>query len=254
VIIISGQNIRRRQTVRRARQKNKKLSTRGLVVIVISVVLVCVGIVGYFYLKPQSATNETNESAQTIRKYTTFQTAIKEQYDDAKPSFIGERSELELVAQYFATNIFTLWGVQNEDDYNGKDMIPPANAKDFDQQAKNNLVFQFNQIVQSYGAANLPIVSHVEVGSESADRILYDGQRYTAYNVSVVMSYQDGTLPGTVNDDVALANQLLQAWVHSAELAFFWLPNEDEIGGEWKLSSMTDLISNEHALRADDEY
>jgi len=254
VITISGQNVRKRQTVRRGRQKKSKLSTRGLAAIVASVLLVCVALVGYFYLRPQPTTDDTNEQAETMRQYTTFQLEIKDQYDAAKPTFTGEHAELELVAQYFATNVFTLWGVQNEDDYNGKDMIPAANVKDFDQQAKNNLVFQFNQIVQAYGRDNLPIVSHVEVGRASSDRILYDGQRYTAYNVAVVMSYQDGTLPGTTNEDAALASQLLEAWVYSAELEFFWLPTEDELDGEWKLASMTDLISNEHARRADDEF
>jgi len=242
------QTMRSRKAVQRGRkqQKRKKLSTRGLYAIVAAIAVVCLGV--FWYINSRSVRQDTDgQVVHPSRQYTTFQEAIRAEYDAAKGTFTGERSEVDLVARYFATNVFTLWGVMSEDDYNGKDLIPEANANDFDQQMKNNLVFQFNQIVSAYGANNLPIVTSVEVEDIMASTILYDDSRYSGYTATVFMTYQDGTIEGTKNANIDLATRLLQNWAYSADLEFFWIPAETGDGGEWKLASMKGLVSNETA-------
>jgi len=215
-------------------------------------VVLCLLVVWYFYAR-FSHVDVNQGVSSSARQYTSFQEQIKTEYDAAKGTFTGDQSEVELVAKYFATNVFTLWGVMSDDDYNGKDMISEAHMKDFDQQMKNNLVFQFYQIVSNYGAKNLPIVTNVDVDDVRAVRIIYDSNYYKGYSTEVIMTYQDGTVAGTTNDNVELAGRLLENWAHSADLEFFWLPAEEGDGGEWKLASMKNLISNEQVKNDNDE-
>lgn len=228
-------------------QRKKKLSWGKIILTVVLVVALIIGCYfgyRYFFGNKQA---EQEEVVAPERLRTTFQEQINAEYNENKATFVGDKSELDIVAKYFAINLFTLWGVQNEDDYNGKDMIPKENFNDFDQQVKNNLVFQFSHIVETYGAGNLPIATAVELDDVISERMEYDLDYYNGYNATLIMQYQDGTVTGTMNDDVAKAKLLLQNWVYKADVVFFWIPNEEGDGGEWKVGSMKNVISNEKA-------
>jgi len=234
------------------RRRGKKKIKVGRIIIVSILALVIVGGGGYFAItklfppapEPEPIT-ETVEP-EPVRLRTSFQDAVNEEYAAAAESFVGDESELDLVARYFAINLFTMWGVENDGDYNAQDMIPEDKLGDFDKQVKANLFFRFPKIVATYGAENLPIASGLELTDVIYESVEYQGNYYDGYNATILMSYQDGTLEGTKNTDIAKANALFNQWVYSADVVFFWLPNE-EGGGSWKVGIMKNVASNNAA-------
>ena len=238
------------EEIRQTRKKKKKVR-KGRLYFLVFLALVIVGGAGFGIkmLLDKPVVEEPVVPTEPVvvgRQYTTFQTSKREEYDAAKPTFIGDEAEVSLVTQTFATELFTMWGAENSGDYGGKEFIPAANLDAFDKNVQNNLYFRFPKIIEAYGAKNLPIVTNVEIEEITYGEVSYGDDYYDSYRVSVIMRYQDGTTEGTLNDDPVKAGEFLQQWVYSVEtIEFFFVPNETEgEPGQWYLSEMNHMISH----------
>lgn len=232
----------------RRKKKKKKLKVGRIIIALIIVLALVVG--GYFVftkiLFPSNTaepevTEEISEEVVYVKPMTTFAEQAKAEYEGTEKW--GDESEVYVAAKYFGTSLFTMWGTDPSlVDYSGLDMLPDLHAADFDKQVRNNMYFQFPQVVAKYGAENLPIVTNVESTVDDWSYIEYNGEYYDSYTVTMIMYYQDGTAEGTQNEDYEKTNELLQQWVRSATVEFFWLPNEDG-SGSWKVASVKHVVN-----------
>lgn len=229
----------------RRQKRKRKRRKRYVIFLVILLLLGSGGYATFIYLTPtpsDAPSKEEDMPTEKARQYTTFQTKIGEEYNAAKASFVGDESELPLVAKYFGMNLFTMWGAQNDTDYNGKDLIPIEYQENFNTLVRNNLYFRFDKMVEAYGANNLPIVTDVSVPEDKivAATATYNGKEYDGYDVTLLMQYQDNTIEGTQSEDLTKTNELLVQWVKSADVIFFFIANESG-GGQWYVGQVSKL-------------
>lgn len=233
--------------VRRKKKKKKLRVGRILFIGLLIIALIFGG--AYFAITKFMPKEDEKEIVEEptevvpVRLRTTFQDQVNEEYEAARHSFVGDASEIDLVARYFGINMFTMWGVEHDSDYNGQDMIPGEYHGAFDKQVKNNLFFRYPKILETYGAENLPIVTSVAPIDVIYESVEYHGNYLDGYNATLIMTYQDGSIDGTMNTDITKANELFNQWVHAADVVFFWIPN-GEGGGEWKVGIMKNVLSN----------
>ena len=235
-----------------SRRNRRKRVRKGRVILVsiLALVLVLAGIYGVtrFFNRGGGGDVPIPTEQEPSTSLTTFQEKINAEYTAAVPTFDGSEDEATLAVQYFATNLFTMWGVDPMIiNYRGQDMIPAEFLDMFNTQVTGNLYFQFPKIVEQYGKENLPIVVEVVPTLDNQMWTTYNDEDYDGYAFDVVMHYQDGTIEGTKNTDQEKANQLLQQWVHSAHIEVFWIPATDGTPGSWKVSLVTNLVNNANA-------
>ncbi|MGL5042112.1 MAG: hypothetical protein ACRC6X_03285 [Culicoidibacterales bacterium] len=247
------------EPINATRTRKKKPKRKAPKIIILLIILISIG-VGLFYgvsfLLNQSVETTPPDQTQTTaivepvgREYTTFQERKNQEYLDQRVNFVGDSSEVALVAQKFAMDLFTVWGTKSVDDYGGKEFIPENNSGDFDKNVKNTFYFRYDDTVKRYEAENLPIVVEVTVGEPKSRSVGYEGvggyKTYDGYAVSLELKYQDGNIEGTKNKDIQKANELLAQWIHKVKTAeFFFIPGaESGTPGTWYLSEMNNLTS-----------
>lgn len=227
------------------RGKKKKRKVLLVFIVIFVIVLIVSGSITAFIMYNYSKKSEGSLVApppQNVRKYTTFQEQKRANYEQIKLTFTGEDAEVPVITDVFATELFTIWGMQNADDYLGKDFIPPLNEQQFKKMTQDNLFFRLDAIKKMYGENNMPIVVSTEV-SDFIDYppIYYGEETFEGRRVKVTMHYQDGTVEGTQNDDGAAVNSILNQWVIEAEFVWFYHPTEQK----WYIGKIDSIKSKE---------
>jgi|GEM_PF-3201131 len=238
---------------RRRRPKKKPKKRIGRIIIALFLVLALFigsgyAVVKLFFDKPEEIVEPSTTVVIEEPQNTTFQQAIDAEYAAVSPGFWGGYEELDLVARYFAINFFTLWNVENNNDYHGKDLVPTAYFDAFDKNVKNNLLFRYPTMLDMYGLKNMPIVSGAWIDhEESFGTDVYCGNDWcTAYELPIYIDYQTNTLDGTRYEDPTKAAEFLPNWIRQVVVTFYWEPHE-EGGGSWKIGEMKRMVSNADA-------
>lgn len=243
------ENIKQRKSKRGKKKKRKMVI---MFIVIFTIVLLISGSITAFMMYNYSKKNippVVPPVSQNVRKYTSFQEIKRANYEQVKVGFIGDDTEISVITDVFATELFTIWGMKSADDYLGKDFIPALNEQQFKKMAQDNLFFRLDEIIKKYGANNMPIVTTTEV-SDFIDypTIYYGEETFEGRRVKVTMHYQDGTVEGTQNDDYAVVNTVLNQWVIEAEFVWFYNSTEQK----WYIGKI-DNVKSKEMLPSDEE-
>ncbi|GBU10617.1 hypothetical protein AwErysi_02330 [Erysipelotrichaceae bacterium] len=231
------------------RRKKKKRLRKGRLALIIILLLVLVG--GGIYLATRMLVKEQNteiveDQPELVDRYTTFQIAKNEEYQAVKNTYIGSEDEVKLVAEKFSYDLFTMWGVEHSFDFGGQEFIPAEQASTFEKNIANTLYFRFDETKMKYGVSNLPIITGVDADITDGGYVTHaDGNVYDAYDVELILEYQNGEIEGTDYDDLAVANTFLQQWPSHVERASFFFVPDEEGGGQWFLSILNGMTTHE---------
>lgn len=235
------------QPLRRRKKPKKRTGKKiGITVICLLVIAIC----GYFifqqFIKQTAPVDEITNIVEEVptKKVTTFQEETNKQWDSLKEAgFTGTQEEATLASQVFALNLFTIWGVNNADEYNGQDFIPEEYKDAFNKTIQNTLLFRYPTLIDTYGVDNLPIVVAVTAELDSESYATFRDTKYDSYTFTVTMQYQDGTFAGTTNADSLKTQELVNKWVHSAEITMFYYTNDEGVG-QWLVSEVINVVGN----------
>ncbi len=118
---------------------------------------------------------------------------MKTAYDEVSKALqkSDEEAEAQALAKLFVADFFTLSNKDSETDIGGLDYIPSGVYEDMEMYARFYFYNNYSMIVSELGKDQLPTVTDVTIKDTEPADIVYDGQSYSGYKVSVEIAYAD---------------------------------------------------------------
>ncbi|TLG73942.1 hypothetical protein [Culicoidibacter larvae] len=207
-------------------RKQKRKKNKRLPIIIGMVVVILLGVGGYFVWQMFSnptppTTGSTNNNAKVL---TEQQKAYLASYEKLKP-FSGTEEEAQLAMQNFVVQFFTLSNVETLEQMGGLDFIMPGTVDEFKVNASGTYLFRLEELKEMYGLANLPTVDTVTINEgtlEATESWVNQGDKnYPGYKATVTITY--------ANPESSSANNLTDSFPTQVNITVFY----DSEAGAW---------------------